>query len=98
MTPKRLAQPTPAEIRAAREAAGLSRQQAAELVHALDADGQGSYRTWQNWELDAASPQARSIPLAAWELFLIKTEKLRQKRRNAPDRRRGDPARGGGGG
>lgn len=65
-------QPTPAEIRAAREAAGLSRSQAAELVHA-------GYRTWQNWELDPSSPEARAIPLASWELFLLKTKSARDR-------------------
>jgi putative transcriptional regulator len=77
MKPKRLTQPTPAQVRAAREAAGLTRQEAAALVHAYDKDGGGSYRTWQNWELEASDSNARPIPLAVWDLFLIKTEERR---------------------
>ena len=63
-------QPTPAQIRAAREAAGLTQSQAAELVHA------GSYRTWQNWERDAGDVEAREMPLASWELFRLKVADL----------------------
>jgi DNA-binding transcriptional regulator YiaG len=63
-----LEQPTPKQIRAAREAAGLTQAQAAELVHA------GSYRTWQNWERDAGDAEARAMPLAVWELFKLKSE------------------------
>lgn len=54
-------QPTPEQIRAAREAAGLTQAQAADLVHA------GSYRTWQDWEKGR-----RPMPMMAWELFCIK--------------------------
>lgn len=64
-------QPTPAEVKAARLEAGLSRDEAAELVHA-------SYRTWQNWELPPSSEESRPIPLASWDLFLIKTKSLRK--------------------
>lgn len=64
-----LAQPSPAEIKQLRELAELSREQAAALVHA-------TYRTWQNWELEASSPEAREIPLASWELFLRKVIEL----------------------
>lgn len=65
-------QPTPREVKKMREEAGLTRNQAAELVHAVDQGGAGSYRTWQNWELDPESDEARAIPLASWELFLRK--------------------------
>jgi len=54
-------QPTPVEIAVARQAAGLTQQQAGELVQT---DG----RTWRRWEAGD-----RGINLAAWELFLIKT-------------------------
>lgn len=59
-------QPRPGQVKQIRELAGLSREQAAELVHA-------TYRTWQNWEL-VDSAEAREIPLASWELFLRKLE------------------------
>lgn len=61
-----LTQPTPTEIEAARKSAGLSQTAAAELVHA-------GLRTWQNWEAPAGSTENRKIPLASWELFLLKT-------------------------
>lgn len=57
--------PTPAEVRAAREAAGLTQAQAAVLVHA-------STRNWQQWEQEAGSNVRRMHP-GLWELFRIKT-------------------------
>jgi len=55
-------QPTPQQIKAARTDAGHTQAQAAATVHA------GSYRSWQDWEAGR-----RPMPLAAWELYLIKT-------------------------
>jgi hypothetical protein len=76
----KLKQPTPEQIRKRRLEAGLTRREAAELVHAIDAAGAGSYRTWQNYELEPASPEHRPIPLDRWELFLLKTEeRIRQR-------------------
>lgn len=57
-----LAQPTPTQIKAARETVGDTQAQAAARVHSP------SYRAWQNWE-----DGSRKMPLAAWELYLIKT-------------------------
>ena len=54
------ANPTPAEILRAREDAGLTQQQAADLLFS-------SWRTWQNWEAGE-----RRMPPAAWELFNAK--------------------------
>ncbi|MCG9078925.1 helix-turn-helix domain-containing protein [Laribacter hongkongensis] len=54
-------QPSPEEIRAAREAVGLSRTAAADLVHS-------ALRTWQQWEAGD-----RGMHPGLWELFLIKT-------------------------
>jgi DNA (cytosine-5)-methyltransferase 1 len=68
-----LKQPTPAEIRAAREAAGLTQSEAAGLVHAA------SYRTWQNWEAAESEPGHRQMGLAEWDLFLRLTAKQRAK-------------------
>ena len=53
--------PSPAEIRQARELAGLSQAQAAALVHA-------GLRSWQHWEAGD-----RVMHPAFWELFQIKT-------------------------
>jgi len=58
--------PDLAKIRAARKAAGLTQSEAAALVHA-------KMRTWQDWE-----GGRRKMPLAAWELFLIKTDPRRK--------------------
>ena len=58
------ANPAPAEIRAAREAAGLTQTEAAELVHS-------TLRAWQNWETESGDEQRRMHP-ATWELFRVK--------------------------
>lgn len=60
-------QPAPNEIKEARQAAGLSLADAAELVHA-------SVRAWQNWEVPKTSLQHRKMPLAKWELFQLKQQ------------------------
>jgi putative transcriptional regulator len=65
-------QPSPAEIRAAREAARLTQTAAAELVHA-------ELRTWQHWESTADADDRRAMPLASWELFLLKTKGMRRR-------------------
>lgn len=56
--------PEPAEIRAAREAAGLSQRAAAELVHS-------KLRTWQQWEAGD-----RKMHPGLWELFRLKIATL----------------------
>lgn len=60
--------PTPAEVRAAREAAGLTQAQAAVLVHA-------STRNWQQWEQEAGSNVRRMHP-GLWELFQAKANEM----------------------
>lgn len=52
--------PTAEQIRAARLAAGLTQQQAAELVYM-------EQRGWARWESGE-----RGANLAAWELFLLR--------------------------
>jgi putative transcriptional regulator len=59
------ANPSPGEIRAAREAARLSQTAAAELIYS-------ALRTWQDWELGKAKMHA-----GLWELFNIKTGELK---------------------
>lgn len=58
--------PQPAEIRAAREAAGLSQTSAALLVHT-------SCRAWQQWEAEYGTVGHRRMHPAFWELFRIKS-------------------------
>lgn len=53
--------PAAEEVRAAREAVGLSQTAAAELIHS-------TLRTWQDWE----AGKARMHP-GLWELFRIKS-------------------------
>jgi putative transcriptional regulator len=53
--------PTPAEIRSAREAAELTQTQAAERIHS-------TLRTWQDWEAGL-----RRMHPGLYELFLTKT-------------------------
>lgn len=57
--------PTPEEVRAAREAAGLTQTEAARLVH-------GTLRAWQGWEAPEGTPAARRMHPGLWELFLIR--------------------------
>lgn len=52
--------PSPDEVRAAREAAGLTQTEAGDLVHT-------TCRTWQQWEAGD-----RRMHPAFWELFRLK--------------------------
>ena len=54
--------PTPFEIRQARESAGLSTAEASALVHRTQ-------RNWQQWESGA-----RAMDAALWELFSLKSK------------------------
>lgn len=63
-SPSSARNPKPAEIRAAREAAGLTQTEAAELIHC-------SLNAWQQWESDLPN-QHRKMHPAFWELFEIK--------------------------
>ena len=54
--------PPPSEIRAAREAAGLTQTQAGELIH-------GSRRAWQDYEAGN-----RKMHPGLWELFQSKAQ------------------------
>ncbi|NHO55018.1 helix-turn-helix domain-containing protein [Acetobacter estunensis] len=56
--------PEPETVRAAREEAGLTQAEAAQLVHA-------TLNAWQKWESGDRKMQA-----ATWELFQIKTGQL----------------------
>lgn len=57
--------PPPTEIRAAREAAGLTQTEAGALIYSRA-------RTWQNWEAPPGVIEHRRMPPAAWQLFLSK--------------------------
>lgn len=59
--------PDPEQIKAAREAAGLTQADAAALVHS-------NIRSWQQWEAAENTPGHRRMHPAFWELFLIKAD------------------------
>lgn len=59
--------PTPTDVRAAREKAGLTQTEAAALVH-------GTLRAWQGWEAPEGEPAARRMHHGLWELFQLKTK------------------------
>lgn len=59
--------PKPEEVTQAREAAGLSLDQAAALVHT-------SGNAWAKWEEAATSDAARRMHPSTWELFQAKLE------------------------
>lgn len=59
--PSASSNPEPAEIRAAREAAGHTQTAAAGVIH-------GTLRAWQDWEAGA-----RRMPASAWELYRLMT-------------------------
>ena len=57
--------PRPAQIKAAREAAGLTQKAAADLVYA-------SVRAWEKWEAPEGLEHHRRMPPGLWELFQLK--------------------------
>lgn len=61
----RLLNPSSTEIKAAREAAGLTQAEAAYLIHC-------SSNTWQKWECGE-----RKMRPAYWELFQLKVKSLK---------------------
>jgi DNA-binding transcriptional regulator YiaG len=63
-----ITQPSPAEVRQLLEDSDLSREQFAELVHV-------SKLTIHKWVLPEENQNHRGIPLAAWELLLLKLGK-----------------------
>ncbi len=67
---QRVPQPSPNQVRMAREKSGLSQTAAAQLVSDVGVKG---YRTWQRYEAPAGSPDHRTIPIGNWELFLLRT-------------------------
>ena len=54
--------PSPHDVRDARERAGLTQTQAGALVHT-------TCRTWQQWEAEPGSKDHRSMHPAFWDLF-----------------------------
>ncbi|MFM0347672.1 helix-turn-helix domain-containing protein [Paraburkholderia sp. RL17-347-BIC-D] len=68
-----ITQPSPAEVRQLLEDSGMSREQFAELVHV-------SKLTIHKWVLPEGNQNHRGIPLAAWELLLLKLGKHPSKK------------------
>lgn len=65
-------EPRPEEVRQYRDAAGLTQQQAADVIYT-------SLRNWENWEQGYGE---RRMPASAFELFLLRTG---QYERLSPD-------------
>jgi DNA-binding XRE family transcriptional regulator len=65
--------PSPAEIKSTRLAAGLTQTEAANLVYV-------SLKGWQRWETEEALTTHRTMPAATWELFLMKTKEMRKEK------------------
>ncbi len=61
--------PTPEQIREIRLASGLTQTAAAKLVYCTLA-------AWQKWEDSTGGDSARTMPAAAWALFLIRARGL----------------------
>ena len=57
--------PTPLQIKEARENAGLTQGQAAKLIYK-------GLRTWQGWETAVGEKGHRKMDPAFWELFKMK--------------------------
>ncbi|MCY0856445.1 helix-turn-helix domain-containing protein [Cupriavidus sp. D39] len=68
-----LKQPTPEEVRALLNDSGLSREDFAALVHV-------SKLTVHKWVLPKDSENHRGIPLAVWELLLLKLGRHPEKK------------------
>lgn len=69
--------PTPAQIRAAREIVGLTQTEAAAKVYA-------TLNTWQRWESEDPA-YGRAMPPGMFELFLLKTRQARLEDLLEPD-------------
>jgi hypothetical protein len=65
---ERICQPSPDQIREARERAKLTQTQAAGLVSSA-----AGYKTWSGYEQPVGTRNHRAISLATWELFLLLT-------------------------
>jgi DNA-binding transcriptional regulator YiaG len=61
--------PSAEEVKAARQAAGLTQTAAAGLVYT-------TCRAWQQWEAEEGAPGHRRMHPAFWELFRIKSASL----------------------
>lgn len=68
---QRVKRPSPEEVRAVRERAGLTQEQAATLVSPAS---RSPYKTWAAYETPVGNANHRAIPLATWELFLLLVE------------------------
>ena len=64
-SPSLAANPSPETIRRHREELGLSQAAAAAIIYSAE-------RSWQDWEAGA-----RRMHPAFWELWMLKTERLR---------------------
>ena len=69
--------PTPAQVRAAREVSGLTQREASRIIF-----GPNSARNLQNWE-----GGQRQAPLGTFILFLLMTDQVTVKQAQAANRK-----------
>lgn len=62
-----LTQPTPEQLRELIKKHGITRIEAAKLVHV-------SANAWHKWSATEGSINSRAMPLSAWELLLLKLD------------------------
>lgn len=67
---ERVSVPSPAEVKAARERAGLTPHAAGALISSAEQPR----RTWEKWEKERGTVNHREMPQATWELFLLLTD------------------------
>lgn len=68
-----ITQPTPEQIRELIKRHGVTRGEAAALVHV-------SINAWHKWSASEGSGDHRAMPLVAWELLLLKLGEHPSKR------------------
>jgi hypothetical protein len=70
---EQLEQPTPEQLRELIKKHGITRADAASMVHV-------STNAWHKWSATKGSMNAREIPMSAWELLLLKLDEHPTKR------------------
>lgn len=66
----RINKPTPNEVRAARDRAGHTPDEAGKVVSSAALPR----RTWEKYEKPVGTVNHREIPIAVWELYLLMTD------------------------
>lgn len=73
MSDEAIEQPTPEQLRELIKKHGITREDAAKMVHV-------SSNAWHKWSATKGSINARAMPKSAWELLLLKLGEHPSKR------------------